>query len=88
MKRVNREDIFFYLADHENAALVTSNGQFEGGLAHNPKDLLMYADVIQEMMVDIMKTEMAREGLWLWKISDNWQTIAGWELLGDELDDM
>lgn len=87
MKRSNNNHIFFNLREYENAAIVTFDGKYQGSLFQNPTHQIAYADVLQEMMSDIMHNETARDGLWIWKISENWKTIAGWELT-DEFYDM
>jgi len=79
------KDFFIFLATHENAALITFRGELEGILIKNTNDFFKNADALQELMVHVMKRTSAQEGRWIWKISDRWQTISGWELdEGDE----
>ncbi len=75
-----RKDMFLYLRPHDNAALVTIDGELKQALTHDEKELLRNADAVQGMMIDIMKYPEARTGMWVWKITEKWGTLAGWEL--------
>jgi len=49
-------------------------------LTHHVSDLERNADTVQEMMVGIMKYQEAKQGDWVWKIRDGWQTLSGMEV--------
>ena len=70
------------LKSYENAAIFTYEGKMERAFAHSSSDFLKHADVVQEIMTKIMKYEEARDGRWIWKISDHWHSLTGWELEG------
>lgn len=71
-----------FLKEHENAAILTQEGTMATGVVHNKKDLVAYADVIQDLMIKVMKHPPAKEGVWLWKISENWNSVSGWQVEG------
>lgn len=62
-----------------DAFILTLDGKMIKGIAQNEHELLANADAIQELMGMMMKEEDAKEGLWRWKIFDNWKSIEGWE---------
>lgn len=70
----------FKLKEHENAALITNEGIFIKGVAHNAEDIKNNADLVQGILYDLMKNSEPTEGCWIWKISDDWSTISGWEI--------
>lgn len=67
----------------ENAALITEEGEFLAGWTTSPRALHENADAVQELMIEMLKDPDCQEGMWLWKISDNWTTVEGCELEDD-----
>lgn len=49
--------------------------------------VLKCADMIQEWMIYVMKTEEYREGIWVWRVKKMGNELTGEQIL-DELDDM
>ena len=76
--------LLIHLRKHENAALITANGELKQGFAHRENDLTDNADALQALMIDIMKSPDAQSGVWLWKISEKWNCISGWEIIKEE----
>lgn len=74
------KDLYIFLKSHENAAILTCYGTMAKGIVHHPEDLQQNADVLQELMCYALKKPGAKEGLWLWKISNNWKSVVGWEV--------
>lgn len=77
---MNKKHLYIFLKPEENVAIITQDGRMDNGIAHHPKDLMEFADAIQGIMIDIMKHPPAKQGVWLWKISENWSSVSGWPL--------
>lgn len=80
METMNKKHLYIFLEPQENVAIITKDGKMVNGFVHYKNDLMDFADAIQEIMIDIMKTPQAKEGVWLWKISENWNSVSGWEV--------
>lgn len=76
----NKEPVYIFLRPYENVAILTNDGKMVTRIVRQEKDLQEYGDVLQEIMIDVMKNPTAKNGMWLWKISDNWSSVAGWEI--------
>lgn len=72
--------MFMILLPDDNAALLTVRGKIHMALTHHVNDLEQNADAVQGMMVGIMKYQEAKQGDWVWKIRDGWQTLSGMEV--------
>lgn len=80
MAMKNNKHLYIFLKPHENVAIITKDGKMANGMVHRKEDLIQNADTVQAIMIDVMKHPRAQEGIWLWKISENWSTISGWEI--------
>ena len=73
-------DVYIFLLEDENAALLTLDSEFVQAIGHSESDLLLNADALHALMIEVMKYSDARQGSWIWKVKNNWNTIEGWEL--------
>lgn len=80
METMNKKHLYIFLKPHENVAIITKDGKMANGIVHHKNDLMEFADTIQGIMIDIMKHPKAHEGIWLWKISEDWSSVSGWEI--------
>ncbi len=72
--------LYVELREEENAALITIDGEMRQGFAHNERDVTENADALTDLMVRMLKNPEAKEGVWIWKVTENWKAIDGWEV--------
>lgn len=77
---IDKKTLLVKLNPNDNCAIMTDKGKMTNCFFHDERDQLAYADVIQGLMIAILKHPDSREGTWLWKIHENWSSIKGWEI--------
>ena len=75
-----KETFSFEFDSEDNALILTFYGEMYRGILRNAKDLWENADAIVELMIGALKIEEHREGIWAWKIRNNWSEIIGCQL--------
>ena len=63
---------------HENdlCAIITKDGEFVKIISqYNDDEIYSEADLIHEFMIEAMKDREAREGIWVWRIDEDLETM-------------
>lgn len=64
-----------------DAAVFVENGNFKCIWARSHEEIIPYADVIHEAMINITKKESEyNDGTWLWVFCENFKCIEGRKL--------
>lgn len=82
------DDFRIKLFANEDALILTANARCYKVCAHDMPEFLKNADKVNEMMIALMKHNDARNGIWAWKVQENYNAIAGWEIRDDEINDL
>ena len=72
--------LYVTLREEDDAALITIDGEMHQGFVHEERDIRENADTLTELMVEMMKSPEAQEGIWLWKVTENWKELDGREI--------
>lgn len=62
-----------------DALIKTDEGEFKEIMGPPDKKLSDHGDVIHALMIQVMKLNQARQGVWYWVIKHNFSSIHGYE---------
>lgn len=62
---------------NDNVVFLVTEGKMAGIASKSEQYVRRHADRIHELMIMVMKHPMTRQGVWIFRISDEWRNVSG-----------